>query len=332
MLRIIQQIKNLCVLVIGTALLSSVQFASAEDTQSHHTAKPAHSVASKKHQTKKHHSNKRTKSHGKSHHKRHTKNHKPKHHAQLRSGSPVSDETEQTASANTSIQPLNHELATVNLNNLTRSSTSLNNLFSVKTNLVSFVKKTIDTLHYSSYKLGGSKFDPERGVYVLDCSNFVDHILENVYPDAYLSLVNSTGADNPASTHYFNFFRDLSEDADSHWNKIGDVDKLQAGDILVFRYKNSRGNETGGHVMVVMDKPVRVSDVYFIRIADSAPSRHSEDTRQKNESGIGIGTLLLKANPITGKPSAYAWSVNGDWNRRVKIAMARPVELNSGLS
>nr|AIA18791.1 Unknown Function [uncultured bacterium] len=224
---------------------------------------------------------------------------------------------------------MNHDLAAVNLNNISQANPSLNLMFSVNKNLVSFVQKTVNNLQYSSYKLGGSQFDPERGVYVLDCSNVVDRILENVYPNAYTNLVNSTGADNPATSHYFDFFRDLDDESDGHWNKINDVEKLQAGDVLVFRYKNSRGNETGGHVMVVMDKPVRVSDVYFVRIADSARSRHSEDTRQQNESGIGIGTLLLKANPKTGAPSAFAWGVNSDWNRRVKLAMARPVEVNA---
>ena len=114
---------------------------------------------------------------------------------------------------------------------------------------------------------------------------------------------------------------------DSRFVSFLDVEKLQPGDILVFRYKNSRGTETGGHVMVVMDKPERASDVYFVRVADSAPSRHSEDTRHINESGIGIGTLLLKANPKTGKPSAFAWGVNGYWNKNVKFAMARPIEV-----
>jgi hypothetical protein len=196
------------------------------------------------------------------------------------------------------------------------------------THLADFAGKTVANLNYSSYKLGGKRFDPKQGVYILDCSNFVDHLLQEASPRAYSSLVSATGADTPASQQYYNFFKELADDTDSYWNKIEDIEQLRAGDILVFRYKNSRGVQTGGHVMVVMNTPLHDSNVYLVRVADSAPTRHSEDTRQHDESGIGIGTLLLKSNPKTGKPSAYAWGLDGYWNKNVNIAMARPVEIS----
>ncbi len=197
---------------------------------------------------------------------------------------------------------------------------------SLEKHVVNFVHKVVENLHYSDYKLGGRKFDTSRGVYIVDCSSFVDHILQRVTPQAYLSLVNATGADAPATQHYYEFFTELGNSEDNFWNKVEAVDQLRPGDILVFRYKNSRGSETGGHVMVVMDKPIRDSDVFFVRVADSAPSRHSQDTRQRNEAGIGIGTLLLKINPHTGRPAAYAWGLGGLWNRNVNFAMARPLD------
>jgi cell wall-associated NlpC family hydrolase len=200
--------------------------------------------------------------------------------------------------------------------------------------LVNFVDKTVSTLHYSDYKLGGKKFDPLHGVYVLDCSNFVDHILQTVSPNAFSTLVNATGADSPSTQHYYDFFTELNSNTDSgnFWNKINSVEQLRPGDILVFRYKNSRGNATGGgHVMVVMDTPTNDSNVFFVRVADSAPSRHSQDTRQIHEGGIGIGTLLLKVNPITGRPNAYAWGMGGYWNKNVNFAMARPLD-TSGIT
>jgi cell wall-associated NlpC family hydrolase len=199
---------------------------------------------------------------------------------------------------------------------------------SVEKHLVNFVSNTVSTLHYSDYKLGGKKFDPIRGVYVVDCSNFVDHILQSVSPHAYTSLVNAAGSESPASQHYYDFFSELASSTDGYWNKVNFVDELRPGDILVFRYKNSRGRETGGHVMVVMDKPLRDTNVYYVRVADSAPSRHSQDTRQRNEAGIGIGTLLLKVNPQTGRPAAYAWGVGSYWNNNVKVAMARPLDVD----
>lgn len=300
------------VLFFASALFFCCDPSAFATNKTHHKTKTHSSV---KHTNKKH-------THSKYHHKKKTH---PKNHAQIRY--PDTDNKEITPTPEiSSAKPLNHDLAAVNSTHFF-SNFPGSWMSSVKKNMVDFVEKTVDNLHYSSYKLGGKKFDPEKGIYILDCSNFVDNVLQNVYPHAYSNLVNSVGADNPASQHYFNFFRELADDSDSHWNKISDVEQLQPGDILVFRYKNSRGAETGGHVMVVMEKPERASDVYFVRVADSAPSRHSEDTRQPNESGIGIGTLLLKANPKTGKPSAYAWGVNGYWNKNVKFAMARPIEV-----
>lgn len=208
----------------------------------------------------------------------------------------------------------------------TRPNVAFRFAATVEKDLVNFVHKTVSTLHYSSYKLGGKKFDPARGVYIVDCSNFVDHVLQETSPHAYSSLVSASGADMPATFHYYNFFTELSSDPDNYWNKVNDVSQLRAGDILVFRYKSRRGTQTGGHVMVVMDKPLRDDNVYLVRVADSARSGHSEDTRPDNTSGIGIGTLLLKTNPKTGRPSAFAWGLNSYWNKNVSIAMARPID------
>lgn len=189
--------------------------------------------------------------------------------------------------------------------------------------LVSFVKQTVGTLRYSAYKWGGRRFDTSRGIYVLDCSDYVDNILQAVYPRAYSNLVHMTGTEKPTSQHYYDFFSNL-EDTSHYWNRVDDVDQLQPGDIMVFRTKNSVGNEIGGHVMVVMNKPVAEDNAYSVRVADSAPSGHSQDTRHANASGIGIGTLLLKVND-SGQPSAYAWKIGARFKSNVNFAMARPV-------
>jgi hypothetical protein len=196
---------------------------------------------------------------------------------------------------------------------------------SMEDRLVNFVNSTVDTLRYSVYKLGGRKFDTSRGIYILDCSDYVDNILQAVYPNAYGNLVNSTGTEKPTSQHYYHFFSKLDDESNRYWNRIDDVDQLRPGDILVFRTKNRTGSETGGHVMVVMNKPTSDENVFIVRVADSAPSGHSDDTRQANASGIGVGNLMLKVNPNTGEPKAYAWKEGSRWKNNVNFAMARPV-------
>lgn len=202
---------------------------------------------------------------------------------------------------------------------------------SIGQRLVNFVKKSVDTFRYSAYKMGGSHIDTSHGIYVVDCSGYVDHTLRAVFPKAYFSLVDSSGTSKPNTMHYYDFFKGLAENPDENWNQIDEIAQLEPGDILVFRQKQTRRN-AGGHVMVVMDKPIREGDTFWVSVADSAPVGHSEDTRQRNASGIGIGTLLLKMNPQTGEPSAYAWGEGSSWKKNVNFAMARPVDSNSRFS
>lgn len=199
---------------------------------------------------------------------------------------------------------------------------------SIEERLAEFARQTVTTLHYSSYKFGGTHFDTSRGIYIEDCSDYVDHLLKAVSPHAYSSLVSSSGAEKPTSQHYYQFFTGLDGDPSHYWNKVDNVKQLQPGDILVFRYRDPDTEQASGHVMVVMNKPTRNTDAFFVRVADSAPTGHSHDTRPAHVSGIGIGTLLLKVNPKTGQPAAYAWKVGSCWERNVNFAMARPVDMS----
>jgi len=197
--------------------------------------------------------------------------------------------------------------------------------------LIDFIDSTVDNLNYNNYKLGGEHFDTNKGIYSIDCSRFVDVVLKRTYPNAYYKLVNATGTGTPASLHYYNFFHELPENPKqkAYWNHVDKIKQLRPGDILVFRYKKLAGHNTTGHVMVIMNKPIRASlHTFFVRVADAAPIRHSEDTRLRHESGIGIGTLLLKLNPSTGKPTAYAWEKGGTWKHNVNFAMARPIKFD----
>ncbi|MDR3477402.1 MAG: hypothetical protein P4M14_05155 [Gammaproteobacteria bacterium] len=286
--------------------------------RAHHHKKKVHSSKTK-HVSKKHH--------GTVHH--HPSNTQTKKVVSVSENENENDNEESNNTVSENTQKTESTSSEPTVAATTTSSPSL--VSAIQQRLVNYVYKTVDTLNYNNYKLGGTRFDSRHGVYVLDCSSYVDHLLEQATPNAYFSLVNSTGADKPTTQHYYDFFTDLSDES-NYWNKVEDVDQLRAGDILVFRYKNRLGNQTGGHVVVVMDKPIRDTNVFFLRVADSAPSRHSQDTRQRHESGIGIGTMLLKVNPKTGQPSAFAWGVGGYWNKNVNFAMARPLNLPNTIS
>lgn len=195
---------------------------------------------------------------------------------------------------------------------------------SLEQELVTFVHHTINDLRYSAYKKGGAYIDEARGIYITDCSTYIDSILKSVYPEAYSNLVRSTWSTKPSSKVYYDFFKRLSTAPKPYWDKIESIKHLRPGDILVFRYLNHKKKATGGHVMIVMDKPQASANAFLVRVADSAAAGHSQDTREAYESGIGVGTLLLKINPKTGRPSAYAWKVNAPFKSNVSFAMARP--------
>lgn len=195
---------------------------------------------------------------------------------------------------------------------------------SIEHQLIEFVHNTVNHLTYSAYKKGGVHADFASGIYILDCSTYIDMILKSVYPKAYYNLVHSTWSEKPSSRVYYDFFMHLSKAPKHYWDKIDNVKYLRAGDILVFRYLNRKKKATGGHVMIVMDSTQPSANTVLVRVADSAAAGHSKDTREPHASGIGVGTLLLKVNPKTGHPSAYAWKLDAPLKSNVTFAMARP--------
>jgi len=215
---------------------------------------------------------------------------------------------------------------TVNTPNIQYSFFPSYLLTSMEKNLVKFVRNTVESIHYTTYKLGGTRIEPSKGIYIVDCSSYVDHILKTIYPRSYNSLAIWSGTSKPTTNDFYQYFQNLGDNS-AHWNSIDDAEDLRPGDILVFRSKNRMGIETGGHVMIIMDKPVRNGNELLLRIADSAPSGHSSDTRLLHRSGIGIGSMLLKINPHTLRPYAYAWTVDSRWETNVNFAMARPVDM-----
>lgn len=286
--------------VVLFVLCGIVNFCFAANLPSQPTLAKKKSISLKKTSTKKqtHHSKKTNKTRYKK--LAHKKNHPYPHRNKLNS-SPV-------------------------LSNQQVNSHSLGFLSSFKQHLIHFIENTMTSLHYSAYQLGGTHFDSSRGIYILDCSSYVDRILQATHPQAYSKLTATTGSDKPTTHDYYDFFTHLSDEPAHYWDKIDTIEQLEPGDLIVFRYKNKVGNEIGGHIMMVMEKPLlnTNSKSYYVRVTDSAPSAHSQDTRTSHTSGIGIGTLVLKVNPKTYQPYAYAWKIGSRWKYNVNFAMGRP--------
>lgn len=222
--------------------------------------------------------------------------------------------------------PIKNQHSSVNIPQITSTQTPAYSLNAIEKSLVSFVRKTVSGISYTAYKFGGTRIDSSNGIYVVDCSRYVDHILKTIYPQAYTSLTSWSGTSKPTTNDFYHYFTNLSNEDTQHWNTVDDVEQLRPGDILVFRNKAKTNHRTSGHVMVVMDPPTRSGNTFSVRIADSAPSGHTKDTR--SASGIGIGTMLLKVHPHTFRPYAYAWKIGARWETNVNFAMARPIDFS----
>ncbi len=306
-----QCIKKIILLVAGIVFILHPCFSATTQTTAHKKLQTAHKPLSQS--KKKTHAAHQAKKKVPRAHQKHPAKKSKKRRNQLQS---------HTTAITASTHP-----APVNSPNITKANLPGYLLTSIEKTLVDVVRKTIATLRYTAYKLGGTRIDTSRGIYVVDCSMYVDHVLKTVYPQAYTNLTHWSGSDKPTSDDYYHYFTSLSENSRSHWNTVDDVEQLRPGDILVFRYKNKIGNERGGHVMIVMDKPVPRANAFLIRVADAASTGHSTDTRLPHASGIGIGTLLLKVDSKTYRPYAYAWKVGSRWEKNVNFAMARPIDM-----
>jgi hypothetical protein len=184
--------------------------------------------------------------------------------------------------------------------------------------------EALNAISYTYYQWSGDLFDAGDGVYGTDCTGYVDRIIEDAHPGSYDDIAG--GRTHLSADDYYNHLREISYGSSlGHWIRIEKLSSVKPGDVLVWKYKSSSTPSTG-HVMIAASKPVRDdrwSNVYKIRITDSARSGHSSDNRTSG-SGVGAGYLLFKVDSSSGRPYAYAWNLNGLWHTDAYIAIGRP--------
>jgi hypothetical protein len=191
-----------------------------------------------------------------------------------------------------------------------------------------YLNQVLQSLRYTHYKYGGNDFDVRRGVYALDCSHYVDHLIAASTPKAYDSVKRYSRTPSPVTNDYYSFFHNIPyEQIAYNWYRVKQTQNLRPGDIIVYRYYHTY--HTGsGHMMIVAGLPKRdthYTNIYRVLVSDSAYSGHSNDSRGPHHSGVGIGTLLLKVDPHTGIAYQYAWKEGAHWQGS-NIAMGRPMK------
>lgn len=194
--------------------------------------------------------------------------------------------------------------------------------------LVERVDDALNAITLTYYVWGSDSWNDSTGVYKVDCTGFVNRMIEDANPSGFDEILEARDTTRPAAEDYYHFFRAIPYGSTrDKWTRIEKVASLRPGDVLVWKYTTEQASGSTGHAMIVVDTPVRDgrwSNVYRVRVADSAKSGHGTDNRGSSGSGVGAGYILLRYSSTSGRPYAYAWNTNGVWHSDVGFALARP--------
>jgi hypothetical protein len=151
------------------------------------------------------------------------------------------------------------------------------------------------------------------GIYKVDCSGFVDYILEQVAPEHYRQIPYQSHG-RPLARDFYDYFislptRDRGEIGG--WCRIEKLRQAQRGDILAYKYtpqvRKIKG--TTGHVLIFFSKPEKLENgEYLVLVVDSAQSAHGDDShRDDQKTGIGRGKMWFGTD-TNDHPIYYRWS------------------------
>jgi hypothetical protein len=195
--------------------------------------------------------------------------------------------------------------------------------------LVTRVDEALNALTYTIYDtVPPLDWNDDTGVYKVDCTGYVNRMVEDAVPEAYDELGDARGTTHPAAKDYYYFFKSISIGGTrGRWRRPERVSSLRPGDLLVYRYKEDPGTGSTGHAMIVVGIPVkdstRGSSIYRVRVSDSARSGHTRDNRDSDTSGVGAGEILVRVDS-NGQPVSYTWSTTGPFHTDIYLAMGRP--------
>ncbi|HEX4362697.1 MAG TPA: hypothetical protein VH141_34525 [Pseudonocardia sp.] len=135
--------------------------------------------------------------------------------------------------------------------------------------------------------------DAVRGEFYYDCSGFLDYALGRAAPAALRALPVTASAGRPLAQ---DFEHTLRAGRAGPWRSVATPADLRPGDVVAWlATPDSRTRDTG-HVVIVLDTPVRNpnrADEWLVKVADSTVSPHADDSRGTEADGLGTGTIGL---------------------------------------
>jgi hypothetical protein len=151
--------------------------------------------------------------------------------------------------------------------------------------------------------------DQSRGAYDMDCSGFVDYLLEHFAPVQFASLRVEPGHTRPRAAMYFDLFTRLNKSPLLGWESVPKLGEARRGDIIAWQLAAStdRPGNTG-HVVVVAAAPVeQTTHLYRVQVYDSSVIHHDEDSRPEGTNGLGEGVITFRVD-ASGQPIGFRFN------------------------
>jgi hypothetical protein len=175
-----------------------------------------------------------------------------------------------------------------------------------------------------------TRVSKNEGRYYFDCSGMAEWVLKHSAPFA-LKSVGRPENGRPLARDFFVAVNRLKPgQSRGAWKRLARVEEALPGDLLAWIRPKWFPSKSTGHVAFVVDSPKRNSGPVpgvLIRIADASKFQHENDTRKPNETGFGIGTLLVPTDS-DGAPLGYGWfgsETEQDWVVPTELVIGRPL-------
>lgn len=202
----------------------------------------------------------------------------------------------------------------------------------------------------------GNRVELDKGSYAVDCSGFVNHVLDQVHPKALQEVQAFSNdlqdypkpkeASQPWPLHYMLFLQSKEPNtAKRHWKSIENALELKPGDIIAYassdvsiqkKLSPQMGtiqkdfcSERGQHMMIVSG-PIRIEKEVpwiWVPIFDSTKIPHGREDKRGNNGGIGTGVIGLELDAKKA-PQRLKWYDTSKYPLKRNIRMGTVIENN----
>jgi hypothetical protein len=165
-----------------------------------------------------------------------------------------------------------------------------------------------------------------RGAYDMDCSGFVDYLLEQFAPVQFAPLGIEPGHTRARAAMYFDLFTRLNKSPLPGWESVPKLGEARRGDIIAWKLAASTDRpEDTGHVVIVAGAPVEeTTHLYRVQVYDSSVIHHDNDSRPEGTNGVGEGVITFRVD-ANGQPVGFQFNSRAHYHGE-PIAIGRLVQ------